>query len=330
MDFGLLRCVLDQISREGLTDQILFHVMGEPFLYPDLEKAVGYAKDKGLKVHITTNGSLVTPHILRQLLNARIDHILFSAQTPDERSFKLRKSSESFQEYKKHICGLLSEIASRKCATKVSLSFLTTPFKKLLLPSRPFSIVDTRRDLVRHVNSWLGAIADGMPDGERKAQFREAVAGIQGRLTRSNMLAWNRFTITDDFMIETRVLGDWIHEGLFARIFYPARIGSCEGLSKHLAILWNGDIVFCCVDFDGKTKFGNIKDISIADALRQKRAQEAIGGFKKLIVKEPYCQRCLGDVSFERSLMRQIGSILYFRLYRPWWDKTRRPKEALA
>ena len=57
--------------------------------------------------------------------------------------------------------------------------------------------------------------------------------------------------------------------------------------------------------------------------------QDAILGFKKMLVKEPYCQRCLGDASFDKSIARQVGSILYFKVYRPWWEKKREKEEVL-
>jgi len=96
-----------------------------------------------------------------------------------------------------------------------------------------------------------------------------------------------------------------------------------------MGILSNGDMVFCCADFDGKTRFGNIKETSIGKALSQPRVQNVIRGFKKLLIKDPYCQRCLGDVSVDKSIMRQIGSIVYFKLYRPWWNRKRERESAL-
>jgi hypothetical protein len=268
--------------------------------------------------------------MLEKLLDANIDHILFSAQTPDEKSFKLRRTKIDFYEYKKHICVLIAKILKRKSNTKVSLSFLTTPFKKIILPSREFSIIDNKKDLIGHLGSWLDAILKELPEGDAKTQFSLYMTKLQNRLLSFNMLVWNRFKITNNFILETRVLGDWVHDGLFAQDIHKAAIGSCEGLSKHFGILWNGDMVFCCVDYDGKTRFENVRVTSIARALEQEKVQNAFRGFKKLLVKDQYCQRCIGDVSFERSILRQIGSILYFKIYRPWWEKMSEWEDAPA
>lgn len=52
------RLVLDKIK--GLTEYVYFHLMGEPLLHKELERFILIAKQKGFKVAITTNGSLLS------------------------------------------------------------------------------------------------------------------------------------------------------------------------------------------------------------------------------------------------------------------------------
>jgi len=168
-----------------------------------------------------------------------------------------------------------------------------------------------------------------LPGQEGRGEMKASMDGLRNRISRMSMLAWNRFKITENFILETRVLGDWVHRSLSTPNVHRALIGCCEGLTKHFGILWNGDMVFCCVDYNGKTSFGNIKETTIKQALAQKRVQEVRGAFGKFKVKDPYCQRCLGDASFDRALVRQIGSILYFKLYRPLWENKWQKESAL-
>ena len=109
-----------------------------------------------------------------------------------------------------------------------------------------------------------------------------------------------------------------------------ATVGSCEGLQNHMGILSNGVMVFCCVDYDGKTRFGNVGETSIKDALAKPMVKDVLAGFSKLRVKHPYCKRCLGDVGIFHSLARQVGSIVYFKLYRPLWEDRRRKEDVLC
>lgn len=320
---------LDEIAKERLTDTIFFHVMGEPTLYDDLEKVIKGVKRRKLKAVLTTNGWGLSSELLERILNAGVDHIFFSAQTPDENSFRLRKAPTSFSLYKKRICSLIAKIMERG-TTKVTLSFLTTPMPFVTLPSKRHYIVCNKKALIKSFMGWFKEIVAFMSYDTFKRKMCTNEKSLIERLSSFNMMGWNKLNVTSQLTFETRVLGDWIHQGLAAKKMTRARIGYCEGLQTHLGILSDGRLVFCCTDFDGKTSFGNIKETSIVNALAQKKVQDAIEGFKSLLIKEPYCQRCLGDASFEKSIARQVGSILYFKIYRPWWNKKREKEEMLA
>ena len=56
------------------TKQIYFHVMGEPLLHPLVEKFLMIAEENGLKVNITTNGTLIAKKKEILLKNANILH----------------------------------------------------------------------------------------------------------------------------------------------------------------------------------------------------------------------------------------------------------------
>jgi radical SAM protein with 4Fe4S-binding SPASM domain len=49
--------ILDQI--QGYTEHIYFHIMGEPLLHPDLARFLDISNEKGFKVNLTTNGTLI-------------------------------------------------------------------------------------------------------------------------------------------------------------------------------------------------------------------------------------------------------------------------------
>jgi len=328
IEFDLVVKALDEIAQERLTDTIYFHVMGEPTLYADLERIIKETKRRQLKAVLTTNGWELSFELLERILNAGVDHILFSAQTPDKDSFELRKAPVDFFEYRKKICSLISRTIENG-STKVTLSFLTTPMPFFTLPSRRHRILPDKKALVTSFSEWFDEIVLLVRDNVIRDRLNAGRETLVKKLSSFCMMGWNKLSVTKQFSLETRVLGDWIHKGLTANNMVKARIGCCEGLNTHMGILSNGDMVFCCADFDGKTRFGNIKETSIGKALSQPRVQNVIRGFKKLLIKDPYCQRCLGDVSVDKSIMRQIGSIVYFKLYRPWWNRKRERESAL-
>lgn len=60
---------------------------GEPMLHPLAVPLIEYAKDKGCKVGLITNGSRFTEENLHRLINAGIDAIEFSVDAGDEKTY---------------------------------------------------------------------------------------------------------------------------------------------------------------------------------------------------------------------------------------------------
>jgi len=60
---------------------------GEPMLHPEAVELMVYAKKKGAKIGLITNGSRLTESSLSALIGAEVDVIEFSADAPDERTY---------------------------------------------------------------------------------------------------------------------------------------------------------------------------------------------------------------------------------------------------
>ncbi len=68
--------------------------------------------------------------------------------------------------------------------------------------------------------------------------------------------------------------------------------GSCMGLRSHIGILVNGDIVPCCLDYNGTITLGNILDDKIDDILKGKRAKNMQENFLNNKKCEEFCRHC--------------------------------------
>lgn len=68
--------------------------------------------------------------------------------------------------------------------------------------------------------------------------------------------------------------------------------GSCMGLRSHIGILVNGDIVPCCLDYNGTITLGNILNDKIDDILKGKRAQNMQENFLNNKKCEEFCRHC--------------------------------------
>ena len=68
--------------------------------------------------------------------------------------------------------------------------------------------------------------------------------------------------------------------------------GSCMGLRSHIGILVNGDIVPCCLDYNGTITLGNIFNDEIYDILKEKRAKDMQENFLNNKKCEEFCRHC--------------------------------------
>jgi MoaA/NifB/PqqE/SkfB family radical SAM enzyme len=66
---------------------------GEPFLHPKLFEMVAMAKAAGCRVGTTTNGMLLNPKIIEQIIESGVDILAFSLAGTDERNDTIRKGT---------------------------------------------------------------------------------------------------------------------------------------------------------------------------------------------------------------------------------------------
>ncbi|MCL5063115.1 MAG: SPASM domain-containing protein, partial [Nitrospirae bacterium] len=105
---------------------------------------------------------------------------------------------------------------------------------------------------------------------------------------------------------------------------HDAWAGYCFGMRDHFSILHNGDVTLCCVDFDGRTKIGNLKEASLREILSSEELRRIIEGFKKFKVVHPYCKRCLGSKSRASWLLKPVVSVLALKTLKPFfYSKTK-------
>ena len=68
--------------------------------------------------------------------------------------------------------------------------------------------------------------------------------------------------------------------------------GTCRALDTHVAILHDGRVVACCLDYSGQITLGNIAEQSLAEILELPTAKNLREGFEKHELRHPLCQSC--------------------------------------
>ncbi len=97
LDFDLFKRAVDEISEYG--SMVRFIGYEEPFLYSKISDAIRYVKEKGLLLHITTNGSLLNHSLIESVVEAKVDSVIFSFQglTMEEYCFMRNTTSDTYR-----------------------------------------------------------------------------------------------------------------------------------------------------------------------------------------------------------------------------------------
>jgi len=303
------KAILDDAGRNNIARTVLFHVMGEPTMHPDLVDIVAYASGKGIETCLTTNGSRLDLALLKELERAGLDRIIISLQTPDEKTFAFRGAKGlTFTDYAGRILEIARQFVNDKGKTTLTISFLSSPLRRLIIPIYPeVSIADTSGDLKMHLRTWTDMIINGSPVEIRLDDIVKQIRKIHS--FRENVIR-----LTDRLFFHTRIMGDWsVH---FDRKNVNAAFGYCPAVRDNFGILWNGDYTLCCTDYDAGTSAGNFGDMSILQYLGSDTVQQTVQSFNRFRVLQPRCRQCLGDRNVLNAIVKQIGSICYFKFIR--------------
>jgi len=313
MNEGLAKSALDQISQLDLAEKVTFHVMGEPLLHPKFFQILDHAGTLKLPVGLTTNGALLTPETIQKIAGRDLHQIDISLQTRDRESFAVtRGNGLDFDRYRTRLLDLLAACAERPAPPIFKIRIMTTRFagrmrRQLQIPD----FMGTTDALRSTVLEWTGLVRERLKIGPADSE------DLARRIKKINIYGWNVIEISPKVFVETYVLTDWGNS--FARDgIMEASYGYCFGMRDHFSILYSGDLVLCCVDFDGQTSIGNLGQLSLVQILNSPELERIVKGFKKGRLVHPYCRRCLGSHSRLGAWIKPAASILGLKVLKPF------------
>jgi len=317
METGLAKRIITELKTHDVCEKITFHVMGEPTLHKDFFEILDHAERQKMKVGLTTNGGGLGGEAGRRHLDYHLHQLDISLQTPDERSFAYRKAgARTFESYLEGILEFFRAYNEKHRDTVFKFRFLNTRFRKKTMENRvgPLDVISSTEELRRIFVFWAGRIYDLL--GVSHEGRREAMRTIESLVA----YKWNVVEVYPNIFFETYVLDDWGHAFNDEKIL-GAWGGYCFGMRDHFAILYNGDVVLCCMDFDGNTTVGNLCDLSLEEILSSERLGRIIKGFRQYRVEHPYCRRCLGSTDLASWLVKPVASVVGLKVLRPFFYK---------
>ena len=244
---------LDQIKPH--TDYIYLHVKGEPLLHPKIDQLLDVSHEKGFKVNITTNGTLINKKREKLLNKPALRQMNFSLH-----SFDGNIGSKDKEGYVRSILSFIKEATSQS---------------EMIVSLRLWNLTqDNTTNIERKRNRELLEIIEKEFDLDYKIE-EKVVPG-------SGVKIADRIFINQDYEFQWPALHEEEDDGK----------GFCYGLRNQAGILANGTVIPCCLDGEGVINLGNINDHSFSDIIEMDRAKNLVDGFSRRVAVEELCRKC--------------------------------------
>lgn len=268
MTLELFEKIINQLK--DLTEQVCFHLMGEPLVHPQLPEFVEICHRYQVPIFLVSNGVLLRPHLANLLLHPAFRQVNFSLH-----SFFDNHPEKDPSLYLEKI-----------------FDFTETAFE-----ARPDLYVNFR---LWNLNDPRGSLTDNTQMLERiqKRFDFKLQTNLDVRQQKSVRIK-NRLYLHYD----TEFVWPSLEQDILGQE------GFCYGLSSHFGILADGTVVPCCLDKEGNIPLGNANKESIANILSNPTSQALLQGFNKRKLINPLCQRCNYIERFAKPSSKETMSV---------------------
>ncbi len=245
--------ILDQIK--PYTDYIYFHVKGEPLFHPEIDKLLDICGEKGFKVNLTTNGTLINKVKEKLLTKKALRQINFSLH-----SIKEDEKTGAKQEYINNILSFSKEAVDKS-------------------------------DIIISLRLWNlhkdNSINKEIQKNRKMLDFIEKEFNLNYKIE-EKVLPGRGVKIHDRIYLNQEHLFQWpdLEEA------EDNVKGFCYGLRNQAAILADGRVVPCCLDGNGIINLGNINDTPFSEIIESTRANSIVDGFSRREAVEELCRKC--------------------------------------
>lgn len=271
MSLDLFKKILSQINWD--IKMLNFAFAGEPLLNKEIFKMVELASERGYKSKIETNGMLLDNYI-SDIFMSRLQYINIALDGSNQDMLNKYRIGADFN---KIISGI-----NRLCSKRKSI--------RSQLPQITIQVL-----MMKHNQAYIDDIIRLARDlGVDTVRIKSLNLNMGLDLSRQDKLFLADRFLPDDK--EYRRYEGKKNKINFRHNLYPF----CEYPLSSQVILWNGDVVLCCLDFNANFVIGNIKDNSLKEIwesyLVRKWRSQAI---RRSL---PLCKNC----SYAGSLINEI------------------------
>lgn len=314
MDKALAFRMVDEIAEKNLTKEPLqLHLMGEPFLVAYLFEIIETIHEKGLHVRLFTNGSHLNRQNIKRLFAAGIEELTVGIHTfTPELFLEQRRGKIPFDSYMARIRDTIEAKFEKGSKTRIYLQYLNTKhFNRARLdknyPGCRIPLVDTEEKAKRVIDEWkvFGRSVSGKYglgfeprdleclQGEYRERPLDCLRGDHCEILPGVILSFKDISSFSDFLTK--------------KVRYVERFkADCRSFDEQLAVLADGSVTPCCVDYDGQLRVGNARRKSLLSIWKSGKLrlwrEESRAGF----LPTPACRICKAIIA-EDDYSRKFG-----------------------
>ncbi|GAX59209.1 Fe-S oxidoreductase [Candidatus Scalindua japonica] len=285
--------VIDEIASEQLAEAIALHVFGEPLIHRDVCEFIKYVKNKGLKLNITTNASLLEDkHIetICSFMQNDEDSVHISFRSTNEAVFGIHGCNDTFDNYLRRIQDLIKMKISTESPFRLRLDvFWKTIFNYpvLLRNSKLMEYILDAKSSHKLVK-WIQDIVSEKPYYDK---INYSIFGSTRTVNFHNniVLCFQPLTESIDSSFNNRM---------------RASTGYCD--MRYFTVFCDGKVGPCCNNYDARISFGNVNDRSLKEILFD---QKTLTFRKKMScgkLPHEFCKLCRGHTNILGLTTKQV------------------------
>jgi len=275
--------ILYELGEKRMTQNVHFHLLGEPLLHKDVFDAIRLANSLGLSVSLHTNGALLNKDMSFKLVNSLEKGIVvLSMQDISPESFLKRcRGTISWPKYIERLQGFMQLAEAQKKPVPVQVHCMVD------IRGHGWNVLQILRK-----QKCIQAVYD---------QWRYVI-GVENRkkinifnLTRSYPLGkYCSFFVKQE--------GSWNNQLISNQMeVVPRDNGHCTPITKMFAILSDGTCTYCCDDYEGKLNLGNAYEESLEDIYYGEKAANIREAERHGKFIEKHCTICRGSLVFKKG-----------------------------
>jgi radical SAM protein with 4Fe4S-binding SPASM domain len=241
------------VQVKPLAKQVCLHLMGEPLAHPQFAEISKVCSELGLRIFLTTNGTLISRQAELLCHWKSLDQINFSLH-----SYYANPQKIELQKYLQPIFQFCDDIQQLNPDVYINL--------RLWNLDSPTQQAEQNIALLSEIEKHFGV---------------EVKPEVDTRNYKSKKLKGRLYVHFDTEFKWPDPKDPNLGEQ-----------GFCHALSKQIAIHADGTVVPCCLDKEARIRLGNLNENSLDEIINSARAQAMLAGFKRRKLVEDLCQRC--------------------------------------